>query len=224
MFAGSMWPATRPALAAAAAAAARRRIRVPRPPAPPEHDRPGRHMTDRHMSAHAAAHVAARAPPRGNSARRTHESHAAARGRGGQGGRQHHAHRKRRLTLGDHDHQRHDHDQLLDHDRDPHAGDRVRGPVHAPHAPWAATHGARGGDGGHRAGSRLRQACRQVPCGHQGAEADRPWAHPGAYHGEPRKNALGARERAGLTVRKKASLVSYRAFFCTPMHEHVPHA
>ena len=135
MFAGSMWHATRTALAAAAAAAAaRRRIRVPRPPAPLEHDRPGRHMTDRHVPTHEGAHVAARAPPRGNSARRAHEAHAAARGRGGQGGRQHHAHRKRRLTLGDHDHQRHDHDQLLDHDRDPHAGDRVRGPVHV-HAP-----------------------------------------------------------------------------------------
>ena len=122
MFAGSMWPATRTALAAAAAAAAaRRRIRVPRPLAPPEHDRPGRHMTDRHVPTHEGAHVAARAPPRGNSARRTHEAHAAARGRGGQGGRQHHAHRKRRLTLGD-------------QDRDPHAGDRVRGPVHV-HAP-----------------------------------------------------------------------------------------
>eukprot|EP00964_Phaeocystis_antarctica_P049629 scaffold28770_cov64-Phaeocystis_antarctica.AAC.11 len=134
MFAGRMWPATRAALVAAAAAA-RRRIRVPRPPAPPEPDRPGRHMTDRPMSTHVAAHVAARAPPRGNSGRRTHEAHAAARGRGGQGGRQHHAHRKRRLTLGDHhDHQRHDHDQLLDDDRDPHAGDRVRGPVHV-HAP-----------------------------------------------------------------------------------------
>ena len=35
-------------------------------------------------------------------------------------------------------------------------------------------------------------------------------------HGEPRKNALGARERAGLAVRKKASLVSYRAFLVPP--------
>ena len=123
MFASRIWPATRTALAAAAAAAAaHRRVVVPRPAAPPEHDRPGRHMTDRHISAHAHvdAHVDARAPPRGNSARRTHEAHAAARGRAGQGGGQH-AHRKRRLTLGD-------------HDRDPHAGDRVRGPVHV-HAP-----------------------------------------------------------------------------------------